>query len=119
MEREKDLEKEFVPNISEIYGLLMKDALGIAETLIQSINHFLYFCISLVIFCVVFAALGFYFLLIPGNLQAAVSIWVLASLVSFYAIALWRDYLRMHTRFAQLFALRKRIEEELEKVKEK
>lgn len=119
MVAEEDLEKEFVPKISEIYKVLMQDALSVAQTLIQSVRHFLYFCLSLIIFCVVFAALGFYFFLIPGNFQAAVSIWVMALLVAFYALILWMDYSRMHERFAQLFALRKRIEEELEKSKRK
>jgi len=63
VESNKDkLKDEFVPNVTEIYGLLMQDALGIAQTLAESVNHFLYFCLSLIVFCIVFASIGFYFL---------------------------------------------------------
>lgn len=116
MESNKDkLKDEFVPNVSEIYGLLMKDALGIAQTLAESLNHFLYFCLSLIVFCIVFASIGFYFLSMLGNLQVAASFWIMALIVAMYALILWKDYSKMHKRFSQLFATKKRIEEELKK----
>lgn len=110
---EETSEEEYVPKLSEIYDLLMKDALAIAQTLTDSVRHFLYFCCSLIVFCVVFAALGVYFYSMLGNLQAAISSWAMAALVLIYAIVLWRDYSRMRSRFAELFAAKKRVEEEL------
>jgi len=110
--------EEDVPELNEIYDILLKDGISIAQGLAGSVRHFLYFCASLAVFCIIFAAVGVYFF-VANNLSAAISSFAMALIVAFYSFVLWKDYSKMRNRFSALFEARKRLEEKLKALEEK
>jgi|GEM_PF-3153114 len=106
-------ELEEIPELRQIYQMLLKDALAISEGLSNSVRHFLYFCLTLVVFGVIFIALGVFFHLFMNNFLAALSSWVMAAIVVIYAIILWTDYSRMRRRFAGLDAVYQRVKQKI------
>jgi protein-S-isoprenylcysteine O-methyltransferase Ste14 len=107
-----ELEEE-IPELRQIYQVLLEDALAICEGLTGSVRHFLYFCLTLIVFGVVFAALGTFFHYSMKNSPAAISSWVMAAIVVIYAIILWIDYSRMRRRFADLDTVYQRVKQKI------
>jgi len=90
------------------------DAISFAKDVAKNVRNFKYFCIALVMYSVVFAALGFYFMRIPENFIASLSLLVLCGINVLYAFLLWRDYAKTVEKYRYLVE----AEKDLEKIKE-
>ena len=95
--------------LNQIYNELRKDAISFAKDLLESIRHFKYFCSSLIAYSAIFLALGFYFINIPGNFTAAVSLLALCVINVLYAFLLWKDYSRMRRRYGKLIEIEEKL----------
>ncbi len=108
--------------LSDIYRELRKNAIEFAEDAIhfardvaENVRNFKYFCAILVIYSIVFVALGIYFLRISESFTVTLTLLILCGINVLYAVLLWRDYATTVKKYRDLI----NAEAELEQIKRK
>lgn len=111
--------------LSEIYKELRKNAIKFAEDAIrfakdvaENVRNFKYFCAILVIYSIVFVALGIYFLRIPESFTVTLSLLILCGINVLYAILLWKDYAKTVRKYKDLIAAEAELREIKQRVEE-
>jgi len=117
--------KEELDLISEIYRELREeavkfadDAINFAKEIAKNARNFKYFCAALLIYSVVFAALGLYFIQLPENFITSLSLLTLCWINILYALLLWRDYAKTVEKYRYLVDAEKEMEIIKQKVRE-
>lgn len=107
-----DSEDEVIA-LNRIFRQLKKDALSVAEDLLEAIRYWEKFCNIVMLYGIILTVVGIYYSFTSMTVST-ITLAIIGVGSIFYALLIRRDYLRVRIKYVKLIEMHDKIKKELE-----